>query len=168
MLLRSLTNDRESDVLLPLCNGKTAEIGCGYRKVHPNNIGVDMCGPGELGKAGNVKGKASVADHKALGDDLWMFKTGELDAMVAKHVLEHFDDPMKTLLEWKRVVRKGGKIGVIVPNDKYVDTMTLDPTHKQRFTHVSLIRLFTDAGLKVLDGGDCIRHWSLYIIAEKR
>ena len=165
MLLRN--SNREVEVLLPLCQGKTVEIGCGYRKVHPENIGVDLCGKGELGKAGNVTGKPSQADYKSSGDDLHMFKDGEVDNIIAKHVLEHFEDPLKTLIEWHRVLRPGGKIGVVVPDDEFVDTLSQDPTHKHKFNLETLMELFIDVGFNVIEKGVAIPHWSIFIIVQK-
>ena len=57
---------------------------------------------GETGRYGVVANQVSVADVQASGDDLHMFRDGELDYVVSRHNLEHYIDIVKTLLEWRR------------------------------------------------------------------
>jgi ubiquinone/menaquinone biosynthesis C-methylase UbiE len=159
--------NKERNILRKLCVGKGADIGCGSNKVSENCIGVDLSGKGEKGKYGNQKGEISRADYKSSGDNLKMFKNNELDFLVAKHNLEHYENPEKTLKEWKRVLKKGGKIGVVVPDDKYVDSFKLDLDHKNKFTLESLEELFERIGFKVIDKGFATKHWSIYLVAEK-
>ena len=45
------------------------------------------------------------------------FKAGEFDAVFSLEVLEHVEDPKKTLKEIKRVLRKGGYAVFLVPTD---------------------------------------------------
>ena len=159
--------NKERDILRPLCGGKGADIGCGSSKISPNCIGIDLTEKGQIGKYGSEKNKSSVSDYKSSGDNLFMFKDNELDFIVAKHNLEHYSSPMKTLKEWKRVLKKGGKIGVIVPDDRYVESIKLDPTHKFSFDLDSLEELFRKAKFKILKKGIALPHWSIYLIAEK-
>ncbi len=44
-------------------------------------------------------------DLVAPGDDL-PFKDKTVDFVLASHVIEHFPDPVKALLEWERVARR--------------------------------------------------------------
>jgi SAM-dependent methyltransferase len=41
---------------------------------------------------------------------------GEYDAVLASHALEHVADPIRALLEWRRVVRAGGRLLLVVPD----------------------------------------------------
>lgn len=50
-------------------------------------------------------GEALWVDIIANGDDL-PFKDKTVDFVVSSHVIEHFFDPIKALLEWKRVAKK--------------------------------------------------------------
>ena len=166
LILELLDKNREKNILKKICFGKGADIGCGSDKISSNCIGVDLFGKGEIGKFGCENKKKSHADIKASGDEL-PFKNNELDFIVAKHNLEHYDNPEKTLIEWKRVLKKGGKIGVIVPDDKYVNTKKLDPTHYSKFTMKPLEELFKKVGFKILGKGYALKKWSIYLIAEK-
>lgn len=53
----------------------------------------------------------------AFGDDL-PFKDNSLDYVISSHVIEHFFDPIKTIKEWLRVVKKDGIVFMIVPHKK--------------------------------------------------
>lgn len=64
-------------------------------------------------------GKAAPVDIVAVGDDL-PFEDSSYDYLVNSHVLEHFFDPIKTLEEWRRVVKPGGYILTILPHEKRV------------------------------------------------
>jgi SAM-dependent methyltransferase len=101
-------NHPEALALAPFCQGKGIDVGCGHRKVSPSCIGVDLIARGDKGEHGVVANQTSVADIQASGDDLHMFGDGELDYVVARHNLEHYVDVVKTLCEWRRVLKPGG------------------------------------------------------------
>ena len=52
-----------------------------------------------------LSGRAMGIDLVAPGDDL-PFKDKTVDFVLASHVIEHFPDPVKALLEWERVARR--------------------------------------------------------------
>ena len=60
-------------------------------------------------------GRALPVDIVASGDALPCADESQ-DFIVSSHVLEHFPDPIKALLEWDRLVRPGGIIFMIVPH----------------------------------------------------
>jgi SAM-dependent methyltransferase len=60
-------------------------------------------------------GKALPVDIVASGDDLPVPDQSQ-DFVISSHVIEHFFDPIKALLEWNRVIRPGGYIFVIAPH----------------------------------------------------
>lgn len=154
--------------LFPLCKGRGIDVGCGHRKTNPNCIGVDLNVKGEIGKFGNVKGFESVADIKASGDNLYMFKDNELDFVVQRHNLEHYKDIILTLQEWKRVLKPGGILGMVVPDDDVCNTISLDPTHYHVFTQASMQRiLMLIGGFKILKMQPLLKNWSFVCIAQK-
>jgi len=148
--------------------GKGIDVGCGYRKTHPNCLGVDLIASGELGEFGCVAGKSSVADICASGDDLGMFVDGELDFVVSRHNLEHYVDIIKTLLEWKRILKVGGILAAVLPDESSINTIALDPTHKHVFTPESY-RRYIDliGGFRIIEMRTVIKNWSFICAAEK-
>ncbi len=156
----------EALLLIPICFGTGIDVGCGYRKTHPDAIGVDWINKGKSGKAGNVKGKRSEADIQTHGDNLHMFKNNSIDYLVARHNLEHYSKPAKTLEEWARVLKKGGLLGVIVPD--YKNPNTKEETHYFNFTLNILRKMIEMNGkFKIIRVGDAIPGWSFYCIAKK-
>ena len=161
-------NHPEALALAPWCRGKGIDVGCGHRKVLPECIGVDILARGENGQYGVVANKTSAADIRASGDDLRMFRDGELDYVVSRHNLEHYVDVVKTLLEWRRVLKPGGTLAIVVPDERVGDTIYLDPTHKHCFTPESLERLVTIiGGFDVIRSEIVIPQWSFLLVAIK-
>jgi len=159
-------NHPEASALVPFCSGRGIDVGCGHRKVTPECIGVDIMAKGEIGRYGVVANQICAADVQASGDDLPMFADGELDYVVSRHNLEHYVDPVKTLREWLRVLRPGGTLAIIVPDERAGDTVFLDPTHKHCFTPESLTNLVElIGGVKVLRTQVVIPNWSFLLVA---
>lgn len=158
----------ERSALYPLCQGKGIDVGCGHRKTHPDAIGVDITPDGIAGSVGNAAGNISQADIETSGDQLDMFMDGELDYLVQRHNLEHYQDIIKTLQEWKRVVKPGGILGMVIPDDERCNTIQLDPTHLHVFTRASFKRLIElIGGLKILYLEVLLRDWSFVCILQK-
>jgi len=164
----SLPSQPEASALFPYCKGLGIDVGCGSQKTHPNALGVDLTPKGETGKNGSEIRQISQADICTSGDNLYMFADNVLDYVVARHNLEHYTDPIKTLKEWKRVLKKGGILGIVVPDDDALDTIKLDPTHKHAFTKSSFKNMLeTVGGFKILKLADCVKGWSFVCIAKK-
>ncbi|WP_421696186.1 class I SAM-dependent methyltransferase [Aestuariivirga sp.] len=45
------------------------------------------------------------------------FPDGSFDRLIATHVLEHLYEPHKVLKEWRRVLRPGGTMTILIPTD---------------------------------------------------
>ena len=111
--------------------------------------------------------KESQADILSSGDVLPLAE-GKLDYVVASHNLEHYEDIQKTLGEWKRVLRKGGILGIVVPDDRIIDTLSLNPQHKHALTPDLLteqIRQNQGWEIEILQG--IIDAWSFGCICRK-
>jgi SAM-dependent methyltransferase len=70
------------------------------------------------------------------GSDLRMLQTGSFDFVLSSHNLEHFANPVKALYEWKRVLRPGGALVLVLPY--YRDTFD------HRRTPTSVDHMFAD------------------------
>jgi len=162
------SNDPEMISLYSHCKGLGVDVGCGSSKTHPNALGIDITPKGEPGKYGSERRQISEADICASGDNLYMFANDVLDYVVARHNLEHYEDPIRTLREWKRVLKKGGILGVVLPDDDELDTIKIDPTHKHAFTRESFRKILEEVGgFKLLKLEKCVSKWSFVCIAEK-
>ena len=89
--------------------------------------------------------------------------------MVARHNLEHYIDLVAVLREWHRVVRPGGTLVAVVPDEVGFPgrTVELDPTHYHAFSETSLRSLLPLTGWEVLEVGVCIERWSLILLARR-
>jgi len=163
-------NHPERLALLPYCShGRGIDVGCGNRKTHENCIGIDILPKNSVGKFGCVAGKKIEADICASGDDLPMFAENELDFVISRHNLEHYVDVIKTLQEWKRVLKIGGILAVILPDEDALDTIKLDATHKHVFTTKSFSRYIELIGeLEIIKTETVIPNWSFMCVCKKR
>jgi SAM-dependent methyltransferase len=157
----------EAAAAIPYAKGLCLDIGCGGNKTISNAIGVDIVAKGQTGMWGNQKGIISDANVCASGDCL-PFKDKKFDSIIARHNLEHYQDIIKTLTEWRRVLKVGGSICIVTPDDRELDTIHLDPTHKHVFTLESfsrLIKIFS--GFKIIKNDVCIPSWSFICVLKK-
>lgn len=161
-------NDLERSSAAKYCIGKGIDVGCGSNKTVPTAIGVDITPKGSYGFAGSQLFERCQADVVTSGDNLPMFKQNSLDYVVARHNLEHYQDPIKTLLEWRRVLKPGGLLILTLPDDEAVDTIHLDESHYHVFTQDSAARLLkTIGGFKIVKVAPAIPNWSFIVVARK-
>jgi len=132
------------------------DLGCGANKTLDKSIGIDIL-PG--------------SDIVSSIDDLPMIKDESVDTIISRHSLEHLSDPIKTLNEWRRILKVGGKIVVILPDDEFINT--LDPTlsdgkHLQAFTRDSFKKIIESiSGLKIESLETVVENWSFGAILRK-
>jgi SAM-dependent methyltransferase len=161
-------HDKERRLAARYCKGRGIDVGCGSNKTVPTAIGIDLTPKGSYGDAGNQLFEQSQADVVTSGDDLRMFNDGELDYVVARHNLEHYQDTVKTLLEWRRVLKPGGYLILVLPDDAALNTIALDPTHYHVFTRESTARLLIAiGGFSILKNDVAIPNWSFIVVARR-
>jgi SAM-dependent methyltransferase len=103
--------ERCDDIVLLLrtyCAGKGIEIGPGHRP---------YCDPNSTVFVDKVA--VPVGDLKVEKiEDAWVlpFPDQRFDFLFSSHCLEHCPDTIRTLLEWRRVVRTGGYLVLILPH----------------------------------------------------
>jgi SAM-dependent methyltransferase len=155
-------------VLDHIVGPRVIEIGCGYRKTSSGFIGVDLVPKGARGRVGNVAGRVSQADIAADGGHL-PFQDASVDSVVARHNLEHYVDFVGTLLEWLRVLRPGGRLVVVVPDEASYPgrTVDLDPTHYHSFDEAGLRSLFSVLEADLVEVRSCVPNWSLLAVATR-
>jgi ubiquinone/menaquinone biosynthesis C-methylase UbiE len=87
-----------------------------------------------------------IADLVASIDDLPMVDDGSVDVIISRHSLEHILDSVKTLKEWRRILKSGGIIILVLPDHGSIDTMDMilsGGVHLHAFTMDSLKNLLS-------------------------
>ena len=109
----------ESALAHKYCQGRGLEIGgSAHNPFGLHALNVDMTDSPETvfkREERRLCGRSLPVDIVAGGDAIP--RPGESqDFVVSSHVLEHFPNPIKALLEWDRLLRPGGVIFMIVPH----------------------------------------------------
>lgn len=110
------------------------DIGSGGRLLAPGVIAFD---------------KFVTANTKVIGDIHNLpFGDESIDSIVCTGTLEHIEDPWAASKEFRRVLKKGGRVFVAVP---FMQGYHPDPADYWRFTEEGLIRLMQ--GFERLESG---------------
>lgn len=158
---------KEEDIVAAYVTGKkVVDLGCGATKTVKGAVGVDMVPFGHeiVTLGGKVK---SVADVIADVSQPLPFRDGEFDTAIARHVLEHVIGTRKVLAEWSRIVKKGGRIIIAVPDHRLRNTIPLNVEHVIAFTPENLTDLAESIGLKTVETVDTNNGISFIGIFEK-
>jgi SAM-dependent methyltransferase len=123
-----------NSLLMPLKDKKGLEIG-GISSIFNEKIPIyelaeiiDGCNfsnntiwEGQLLEGPNYKYYKNKVGMQYIseGTDLHYIEDEQYDFAISSHCLEHIANPIKALKTWRRVVKKGGLIIVIVPEKKY-------------------------------------------------
>ena len=84
------------------------------------------------------------------------FADGSLDAVYSSHVLEDSSDPATVLAEWIRVLKRGGRLVLFLPDqrtyDRYCYANNQEPNHAHVFCDFGLefIKARLPSGVKVV------------------
>jgi hypothetical protein len=98
--------------------GKVLDIGCGEDKIVPQAVGFD----------------------RADGDAQYLktLENESFDTVFSSHTLEHMRDPLEAVLNWWRVLRPGGFMVIIVPDEDLYEQglwpSPWNPDHKFTYT----------------------------------
>jgi len=92
-----------------------AEIGAAAHNHFVDAINIDRPNPDPayVEDQRRLAGHAARIDLYAFGDDL-PFKDKSIDFVLSSHVIEHFFDPIRALLEWERVSKR--YVFIVVPH----------------------------------------------------
>ena len=76
-----------------------------------------------------------------------------LDYVVSSHCLEHAHSTIETLKEWHRLLKIGGKVGILVPHADHVCWQSLGDmtmTHRQLYTPSILEKFLKFIGFEII------------------
>jgi len=72
------------------------------------------------------------------------------------------------LREWNRVLKKGGKLGIITPDGGRWNTLDVDGDHKHQFDRETIKDLLELTGFELLEMDCCQNQLDFYCIARKK
>lgn len=93
-------------------------IGCGNRTISPYLTPVDIMRTQPETHIAGVHHALTPGAFLALPDDM-PFKDNSIDYIVALHMLEHVENPIRVIHHWLDIVKPGGGIGIVVPDWRY-------------------------------------------------
>jgi predicted SAM-dependent methyltransferase len=99
---------------LAMLNG--VNVGCGDRKVNKYLLCTDA--HGNDWEIDSNHTYSSFSQFKCWAQDL-PFKENSIDYIIALHILEHLQNPMKVVIDWLSMVKPGGGIGLVLPDWRY-------------------------------------------------
>lgn len=70
------------------------------------------------------------------------FKSKYFDYVLASHIIEHLDDPVRFITEIKRILKTYGILEIIVPH--YTNPMAYTPLHKWYFSYKAIDQITQD------------------------
>lgn len=146
---------------------KVIDIGVGNLKTYPHAIGIDVVKKDDF--ISQIGGDSpSVADIQADVSQPLPLEDNSVDIAVARHILEHLINPLEALRNWTKVLKKGGKLVVSVPNEYLIRSIPMNPEHVIAFTPESL-KTWVEAagGLKIVDMWDSENQISFTTVIEK-
>ena len=136
------------------------EPGCG-QAISPFCVGTDYF----AGAVHPVYGGSYQPHVRSMGEVL-PFKNEVFDFIVSHHSLEHMRDTEKTLREWLRVLKLGGKIVIVMPDKRcpyYKDPSHVSECTPQEFRDV-LKRI---ENIKIAELDTLQNHFSFDAVIEK-
>jgi SAM-dependent methyltransferase len=114
--------------------GRGIDIGCGPDPITPSARRFDL-----------EHGDANVVSQ---------FVKEQFDFVYSSHCLEHMHDPRMTILDWWKLVRPGGYLFVVVPDEDLYEQgffpSRFNDDHKATFT-ISKTRSWSPKSVNVLD-----------------
>lgn len=155
----------ECEAIMKWFDGEGVDVGASVRSVYEKDLRVDM--------------DPSVEPDVLCPGDALQLPDDKYDYLYGIHVFEHFEDQTKLMLEWKRVIKKGGIIAIVHPDVQYTGRYTKKPTdpdydpyyvHYHERTYAEFLQYLKDNdyfGMKLIDDGLACPEWSFYVILKK-
>lgn len=155
---------------LPEQIGVVLEIGCGeggYSALLKKKYNCEIWGIEYEEIQGNRA--SQLLDKVLIGDALMLIDQlpdHYFDTVICNDVLEHLYDPYTILNKLKKKIKSNGKVISSIPNIRYFRTFfslifkkqwdyqangILDITHLRFFTTKSIVKMYEDAGYKILN-----------------
>jgi len=169
-VLANQTADTEGAIVKSYVNGNDPssilEIGCGPKLTIEGSVGLDMIEKGFCNPHVSGKSVASIKHDLNNGTDM-PIEDESYSLVIARHVLEHCIDPIKTLKDIYRVLTVDGKLIVSLPDETIGDTISMNPEHVHAFTPGSFSNIADSAGFRVKNLNENYNGVSFTLLLEK-
>lgn len=132
------------------------DLGCGNHKTIERAVGVDTYGSPD--KKEDIEELASIADES-------------VDVLISRHSFEHCLDPIKTLRNWLRVLKKGGRLIIVLPDHEFINTIDpfySDGKHLHAYTRASFSHLISCLPFEITEPVTVVPNWSFGAILCKQ
>ena len=129
---------------------KTRKIWTSFENSLLSGKGIDIgCGPDPI----NVNARRfDIEDGDA--NSILNYVHDEFDFVYSSHCLEHMFEPRKTLLDWWALVKPGGYLFIIVPDEDLYEQgvfpSRFNPDHKSTFT-ISKTTSWSPVSINMMD-----------------
>ncbi|MBT9168834.1 MAG: Malonyl-(acyl-carrier protein) O-methyltransferase [Syntrophomonadaceae bacterium] len=140
--------------------GKLLDVGCGNGQflATMRELGWEVTGVEPDGQAAKVARERGLNVYEGVLEEITL-PDDTFDAITMSHVVEHLPDPIGTFGECKRILKKGGRLVVTVPNIESLGhrlyreaCLNLDPPrHLFLFSPHTLRTCLERSGLQVLE-----------------
>lgn len=158
--------DVEGDIVRSYIQGESIlELGCGSQKTIEKAVGIDRVPKGE--EIPHLAGQKSVADIVFDVQDKLPVPSESQDTIIARHILEHCIDTIKTIKQWSEALKPGGRLILAVPDESVTSGIPLNMEHCHAFTAESLKSIGDACGLKSLEAKSTGNGTSLVVCFEK-
>ena len=138
---------------LPSGDARIADIGCGIGALFDvigknRTLGIDYSYKG----LNYTHQRYPVVPLFCAQAETLPFADKSLDALTVQHVIEHLEQYEQAVREWFRVLKPGGILLVVTPNDQYSDPSVFDDkSHVHIFNHKDLNRVMQQCGFDLID-----------------
>jgi SAM-dependent methyltransferase len=138
-VIRSLITDSDKAIL---------DLGCGGNKTLDRAVGVDFVPKGE--RIPTLEGDPiSEADLVADVSKELPVEDGSQDIVIARHILEHMQDPIQVLAIWIKKLKKNGRLILALPNQEWHATIPMNHEHLISFSPSSAMTMLSLFDLKI-------------------
>ena len=136
---------RHRELFKPYTQGMGVDLGYGGDPLNASCITIDL--PQKYTSVGDNKPQNLFGS--AL--DLYWFKDAVLDYVYSSHLIEDFDDTEQALTEWLRVVKVGGHLCLLFPDEQKYRSIEQEKNWNMSHKHMDF---GLDYFLNILDSFD--------------
>lgn len=95
---------------MPFCVGYGCDVGCGGDKIKKDAVGIDLPSPYTSVGSDTIDVAADVINHPI------PFADNTFDYVYSSHLIEDYDDTVKALNEFTRVLKSVGNLVLVFPD----------------------------------------------------